>query len=41
MRPDQKIVFFEEWERPAERLKGTTAILRQLASLAGKASKAA
>ncbi|HET7850942.1 MAG TPA: TRCF domain-containing protein, partial [Pseudolabrys sp.] len=41
VRPDQKIVFFEEWESPAERLKGTTAILRQLASLAAKASKAA
>ncbi|MGE5536814.1 MAG: transcription-repair coupling factor [Acidobacteriota bacterium] len=41
VRPDQKIVFFEEWDTPAERLKGTTAILRRLAALAGQASKAA
>ncbi|HEX5506972.1 MAG TPA: transcription-repair coupling factor, partial [Pseudolabrys sp.] len=41
VRPDQKVVFFEDWESAVERLKGTTAILRRLASLAGNASKAA
>jgi transcription-repair coupling factor (superfamily II helicase) len=34
VRPDMKVVFFQEWETPEERLKGTTEILRQLASLA-------
>ncbi|MGH6788278.1 MAG: transcription-repair coupling factor [Pseudolabrys sp.] len=41
VRPDQKVVFFEDWESPAERLKGTTGILRTLASIAEKATKAA
>jgi hypothetical protein len=35
-----KVVFFDEWERPEERLKGTTAILRRLASIAGRAKAA-
>jgi transcription-repair coupling factor (superfamily II helicase) len=34
VRPDMKVVFFQEWETPEERLMGTTEILRQLASLA-------
>jgi transcription-repair coupling factor (superfamily II helicase) len=34
VRPDMKVVFFQEWETPEERLKGTTDILRQLAQLA-------
>jgi transcription-repair coupling factor (superfamily II helicase) len=29
-----KVVFFQEWETPEERLMGTTEILRQLANLA-------
>ena len=41
VRPDMKVVFFEEWETPAERLKGATAILRALAGIAEKAAKAA
>jgi len=34
VRPDMKVVFFQEWETPEERLAGTTDILRQLAHLA-------
>jgi transcription-repair coupling factor (superfamily II helicase) len=34
VRPDMKVVFFEDWETPEERLAGTTKILRQLAHLA-------
>jgi transcription-repair coupling factor (superfamily II helicase) len=34
VRPDMKVVFFQEWETPEERLSGTTEILRQLANLA-------
>jgi transcription-repair coupling factor (superfamily II helicase) len=35
-----KVVFFQDWETPEERLKGTSEILRQLAGLA-EAKKAA
>jgi transcription-repair coupling factor (superfamily II helicase) len=34
VRPDMKVVFFQDWETPEERLSGSTQILRQLASLA-------
>ncbi|MBI5264996.1 MAG: transcription-repair coupling factor [Bradyrhizobium sp.] len=34
VRPDMKVVFFQDWETPEERLAGTTEILRQLAHLA-------
>src|ERR1700709_1363900 len=34
VRPDMKVVFFQEWETSEERLTGTTEILRQLANLA-------
>jgi transcription-repair coupling factor (superfamily II helicase) len=34
VRPDMKVVFFQDWETPEERLIGTTEILRQLANLA-------
>ena len=34
VRPDMKVVFFQEWDTPEERLMGTTEILRQLANLA-------
>jgi len=41
VRPDMKVVFFDEWETPKARLKGATGILRALAGLAEKAKKAA
>jgi transcription-repair coupling factor (superfamily II helicase) len=41
VRPDMKVVFFDEWEAPAARLKGTTGILRSLAGIAEKGKKAA
>ena len=46
MRPDpkdakgQQLVFFDDWERPLDRLKGTAAILRKLASIAEQAKAA-
>jgi len=40
VRPDQKVVFFADWEKPVDRLKGTAAILRKLASI-GEPAKAA
>jgi len=34
VRPDMKVVFFQEWRTPEERLEGTTTILGDLARLA-------
>ncbi|NVO13791.1 MAG: transcription-repair coupling factor [Rhodoplanes sp.] len=36
VRPDMKVVFFDDWEEPVDRLKGSTAILRDLAAIAEK-----
>ena len=36
----QQLVFFDEWERADDRLKGTTAILRKLAGIAEQAKAA-
>ena len=36
----QQLVFFDDWEKPEERLKGTAAILRKLASIAEQAKAA-
>jgi len=41
VRPDMKVVFFDEWETPSARLKGAAGILRTLAGIAAKAAKAA
>ena len=41
VRPDMKVVFFDEWDTPVERLKGATGILRVLAGLAERGKKAA
>jgi transcription-repair coupling factor (superfamily II helicase) len=41
VRPDMKVVFFDEWETPPERLKGATGILRALVAIAEKGAKAA
>ena len=40
VRPDMKVVFFDEWDTPTERLKGATAILRTLVSIAERAKAA-
>jgi transcription-repair coupling factor (superfamily II helicase) len=40
VRPDMKVVFFEDWERPEQRLRGTAAILRSLVGLAEPAKAA-
>ncbi len=36
----QRLVILDEWDRPEQRLKGTTAILRKLASIAEQAKAA-
>ena len=36
----QQLVFFEDWPRPVERLKGTAIILRKLVSIAETAKAA-
>jgi transcription-repair coupling factor (superfamily II helicase) len=41
VRPDQKVVFFGEWDSAAARLKGATTILRTLVGIAEKDKKAA
>jgi transcription-repair coupling factor (superfamily II helicase) len=41
VRPDMKVVFFDEWDSPKERLKGATGILRTLVGIAEKGAKAA
>jgi len=41
VRPDMKVVFFDEWEKPAARLKGAAGILRTLAGIAERGAKAA
>ncbi|MCC6202829.1 MAG: transcription-repair coupling factor [Gammaproteobacteria bacterium] len=40
VRPDQRVVFFDDWERPQQRLRGTRAILRKLVELARPAEAA-
>ena len=40
VRPDQKVVLFDDWEQPQERLKGTVALLRKLVQIAGDAKAA-
>ncbi|HTV36081.1 MAG TPA: TRCF domain-containing protein, partial [Xanthobacteraceae bacterium] len=41
VRPDQKVVFFDEWETPKARLRGASGILRALVGIAEKGKKAA
>ncbi|MGC2080621.1 MAG: transcription-repair coupling factor [Xanthobacteraceae bacterium] len=41
VRPDMKVVFFDEWDTPKARLKGAAGILRALVSIAEKGAKAA
>jgi transcription-repair coupling factor (superfamily II helicase) len=40
VRPDQKVVFFEDWEAPEQRLAGTAAMLRDLVGIAESAKAA-
>jgi transcription-repair coupling factor (superfamily II helicase) len=40
VRPDQRVVVLHDWQRPAERLKGTTAVLRRLVAIAERAKAA-
>ena len=35
-----KVVFFDDWEKPEQRLKGTSLILRRLVSIAERAKAA-
>jgi len=34
VRPDMKVVFFDDWPRPEQRLKGANLILRRLVGIA-------
>jgi len=36
VRPDMRVVFFDDWPKPEQRLKGTTFILRTLVAIAEK-----
>ncbi|HEU5273355.1 MAG TPA: transcription-repair coupling factor [Xanthobacteraceae bacterium] len=40
VRPDMKVVLFEDWERPEQRLAGASAILRDLVRIAQRAKAA-
>jgi transcription-repair coupling factor (superfamily II helicase) len=40
VRPDMKVVLFDDWEKPEDRLKGTATVLRKLVKIAER-SKAA
>ena len=40
VRPDMKVVFFDEWDTATERLKGATEILRSLVAIAERAKAA-
>ena len=40
VRPDMKVVLFDEWDTPPERLKGATEILRSLVAIAERAKAA-
>ena len=40
VRPDMKVVLFDEWEEVEQRLRGTAAILRNLVTLAEPAKAA-
>jgi transcription-repair coupling factor (superfamily II helicase) len=40
VRPNMQVVFFDDWETPMQRLKGTAAVLRSLAGIAAKAKAA-
>jgi transcription-repair coupling factor (superfamily II helicase) len=40
VRPDMKVVFFDAWEEPEERLAGAMLILRTLVAIAGRAKAA-
>ena len=36
VRPDMRVVFFEDWPKPEQRLKGTNLVLRTLVAIAEK-----
>src|SRR5262249_14898990 len=40
VRPDMKVVFFDDWKDPEARLRGTSTILRSLVALAQPAKAA-
>jgi transcription-repair coupling factor (superfamily II helicase) len=41
IRPDQRVVFVRDWERPVDRLRGVLALLNRLAEIAEEAREAA
>jgi transcription-repair coupling factor (superfamily II helicase) len=40
VRPDMKVVLFDDWDEPEQRLRGTVAILRRLVGIAERAKAA-
>jgi transcription-repair coupling factor (superfamily II helicase) len=40
VRPDMKVVLFHDWEKPNQRLHGTTAVMRNLVRIAEQAKAA-
>jgi len=40
VRPDMKVVLFHDWEKPMQRLHGTTAVLKNLVRIAEQAKAA-
>jgi transcription-repair coupling factor (superfamily II helicase) len=40
VRPDMKVVFFDDWVQPVQRLKGTALILKRLVGIAERAKAA-
>jgi transcription-repair coupling factor (superfamily II helicase) len=40
VRPDMKVVFFDDWVQPVQRLKGTALILKRLVAIAERAKAA-
>jgi transcription-repair coupling factor (superfamily II helicase) len=40
VRPDMKVVLFEDWEKPEQRLRGAATILRDLVRIAERAKAA-
>jgi transcription-repair coupling factor (superfamily II helicase) len=39
LRPDQKLTLIRQWDRPLERVRGITAIMRELSAMSGSSSQ--
>jgi transcription-repair coupling factor (superfamily II helicase) len=41
LQPDHKLVYYEDWPEPKDRLEGARKVLSELAGIAGRVKKAA